>query len=187
MSALLKQPISLEDFLAWEAKQPIRYEFDGVRAIAMAGGTDAHSAIQINLAIAVGGRLRGGPCQFRNNDLKIQVVGHSRYPDGFVVCSRRQPDVTVVHDPVVVFEVVSESSWATDYNDKNREYAATPSIKRYVILHQDQMAGMMFERIGDDWVGHLLTAASILNMPEIDIEVPLAEFYDGVEFPPAEA
>jgi hypothetical protein len=48
------------------------------------------------------------------------------------------------------------------------------------------MSGTMFERIGTDWVGHLLHAGSILRMPEIDIEVPLAELYDGIDLSPAE-
>jgi len=38
----------------------------------------------------------------------------------------------------------------------------------------------MFERIGDDWVGHLLRADSVPRMPEISIEVTLAELYEGV-------
>jgi Uma2 family endonuclease len=186
MSVALNPPISLDDFLAWEERQPLRYEFDGIRAVGTTGVTDAHSAIQVNLALAIGGRLRGRACQFRGSDLKIQVAGGIRYPDGFVVCSPRLPGTTVIRDPVVVFEILSDSTTKTDYGAKNEEYAATPSIMRCVILRQDKPAGLMFERIGDDWVGHLLSAASTLNMPEIDIEVPLAEVYDGVEFPPAE-
>jgi hypothetical protein len=57
-------------------------------------------------------------------------------------------------------------------------------VQRYVILAQDTMAGTMFERAGDDWVGHLLAADSILRLPEIGIEVPLAELYEGVDLTP---
>ena len=51
-----------EQFLAWEERQQLRYEFDGFQPVAMTGGTAAHAAIQRNLAMAVGGRLRGGTC-----------------------------------------------------------------------------------------------------------------------------
>ncbi|MGB8840905.1 MAG: hypothetical protein WCC64_07515 [Aliidongia sp.] len=44
----------------------------------------------------------------------------------------------------------------------------------------------MSERVGEDWVGHLLPGNFVLSMPEIDLEIPLAEFYEGVEFPPPE-
>ncbi len=43
------------------------------------------------------------------------------------------------------------------------------------------MSGTMFERVGTNWVGHLLRADSILRMPEIDIERSLAELYEGVD------
>ena len=181
MSIALRKPMTREEFLAWEAQQPLRYEFDGFQPIAMAGGTRAHAAIQRNLAIAVGGRLRGKPCQFYGSDLKIDTIETIRYPDGFVVCSPFVASATQIPDPVVIFEVLSDSSARTDLVTKNHEYAGIGSVQRYVVLAQDEMSGTMFERIGTDWVGHLLHAGSILRMPEIDIELPLAELYEGVD------
>jgi hypothetical protein len=40
----------------------------------------------------------------------------------------------------------------------------------------------MFERAGDDWVGHAFGLDTILRMPEIGVEVPVAEFYEGIGF-----
>lgn len=185
MTAALRKPMTLSQFLDWEATQPLRYEFDGVYAVARLTGTVAHSAIQGNLAVAVGGRLRGRRCQFFGHNLKIEASGRIRYPDGFVTCTHLPGDTTVVRDPVVIFEVISDNTAATDYGTKNEEYAATPSVQRYVILRQNKIAGTMYERIGDDWLGHLLSAASALRMPEIGIEVPLAEFYLDVDLSPA--
>jgi Uma2 family endonuclease len=148
----------------------------------MTGGTLPYALIQCSLAISVGGRLLGHPCRFVNNGLKIEINGKIRYPDGFVFCSAppAQSSVTVVRDPVVIFEVLSDSTARTDLVTKNRDYGATPSVQRYVILSQD--VDTMFERIGSDWLGHLLDADAVLRMPEIGIEVPLAEFYEGVDF-----
>jgi Uma2 family endonuclease len=182
MNAPMRTPMTLESFLAWEDRQPLRHEFDGVRAIAMTGGTAAHALIQINLAIAVGGRLRGKPCRFMGNDLKIRVAGRIRYPDGFVYCGPFQAGTKVIDEPVVIFEVLSESTSSTDLITKNVEYAATPSVRRYVVLAQDAIGGTMFERDGDDWTGRLLSADSLLRMPEIGIEVPITELYEGVAF-----
>jgi Uma2 family endonuclease len=141
----------------------------------------AHSAIQRNLAISVGSRLRGKPCRFYGHDLKIETATTIRYPDGFVVCSPRIRGATVIPDPVVIFEVLSDSSARTDLVVKNHEYAAMPSVRRYVVLSQNEMAGSMFERIGTDWVGHLLGPDSVLRMPELELELPLAELYEGVD------
>jgi Uma2 family endonuclease len=187
MTVALRRPMTLDEFLAWEDRQPLRYEFDGVQAIAMTGGTLAHAAIQVNLAVALVTRLRGKPCRYIGNDLKIEVAGRIRYPDGFVTCTPGAPTDKIVRDPVVIFEVLSESTSGIDTVVKNREYAATPSVRRYVLLAQDVMGGAMFERIGEDWVGHVLGPESVLSMPEIGVEVPVAEFYEGIDLPPPPA
>ena len=182
MDAVLRKPMSLDEFLAWEERQELRYEFDGFQPMAMTGGTSEHSAIQRNLIAALTNRLRGKPCQPHGSELKILVTGSIRYPDAFVVCTPIQRGTTVVTDPVVVFEVLSPSTATIDHIVKNQEYRDTPSVQRYVILEQDQQAATVFARVGDDWVGHVVSAEVTLAMPEIGIEVPLAELYEGVAF-----
>ena len=80
MNVALRRPMTSAEFLDWEEQQPLRYEFDGLQPVAMTGGTAAQAAIQRNLAIAIGGRLRGRSCQFFGNDLKIEVAGKIRLP-----------------------------------------------------------------------------------------------------------
>ncbi len=174
--------MTLAEFLDWEELQELRYEFDGSRTTAMTGGTAAHSAIQRNLAISLGGRLRGRPCQFYGNDLKLLLANSVRYPDGFVVCTPLAGAAKAVRDPVVIFEVLSESSARTDMITKNREYAGTQSVRRYVILSQNEIGATVFERMDADWVGHLLGEDALLKLPELQIELPLAELYEGVAF-----
>jgi Uma2 family endonuclease len=119
--------------------QELRYEFDGVEQFAMTGGSLAHSAMQRNLAMAVGSRLRGKPCQFFSV-LKIQAAENSsRYPDGIVLCSDLDPSLKIVRNPVVIFEVLSPSTAANDRIVKARESQATPSAKRYVMLERDRI------------------------------------------------
>lgn len=90
-------------------------------------------------------------------------------------------DSTVASDPVVIFEVLSKSTARTDRIDKNREYASTASVRRYIMLEQDQIAATVFERAGEDWVGHILAEDAVIHMPEIGIELPLAELYEGLD------
>jgi len=186
MNLALRKPMTLAEFLDWEDGQELRYDFDGIGPVAVTGGTAAHSAIQRNLAIAIGGRLRGSPCQFHGNDLKIEVAGRIRYPDGFIVCSPVANAAKVVADPVVIFEVLSGSTSSTDRIVKAREYEATPSVRRYVILEQDRIAVTVFSRAGGDWAAHVLVGDAILDMPEIGHSVPLAELYEGLTLDPPE-
>jgi Uma2 family endonuclease len=183
MNLALRKPTTLAEFLEWEERQPLRYEFDGVGPVAMTGGTAGHAVVQGNLAIAVGGRLRGKPCRFYGSDLKFQVAeGHVRYPDGMVVCRPVDRTATVVYDPVIVFEVLSPSTGRDDRIVKAREYQATPSVQRYVMLEQDAVGATVYARSGNAWTHEILVADSILALPEIAVSLPLAELYEGVVF-----
>jgi Uma2 family endonuclease len=181
MNVALRNRMSLADFLDWEERQELRYEFDGFQAYAMVGGTAAHSTIQRNLLTALTIRLRGKPCQAHGSELKIAVAGSIRYPDAFVVCTPVAPKDQVVADPDVIFEVLSETTARVDHVTKNAEYRATTSVQRCVMLEQDSQAATVFAREGDRWVGSLFTGDAMLAMPEIGIEVPLAELYDGLD------
>ncbi|MCB8874059.1 Uma2 family endonuclease [Acidisoma silvae] len=176
--------MSLAEFLTWENRQELRYEFDGFRPVAMTGGTIAHSAIQRNVLFSLTGRLRGRPCQPYGSHLKIEVAGRVRYPDAFVTCTAFPPDAHVVTEPVVVFEVLSDSTADTDLFTKNAEYRATPSIQRYVILAQSEAAATVFRRQGEDWLSEVLLDGAVLSMPEIGIDIPLAEFYADIDLSP---
>ena len=183
MNVAVGKPMTLAEFLAWEERQPLRYEFDGTGPVAMTGGTTGHAAIQRNLAFSLTARLRGRPCQFYGSDLKFQVAeGRVRYPDGMVVCSPLDRAATVVHDPVVVFEVLSPGTTRTDRLVKAREYQGTPSIRRYVMLEQDSVGSVVYARTGDGWTHEILVGESALALPEIGVELPLAELYEGIVF-----
>ena len=71
MNVALRQRMTLEEFLAWEEQQELRYEFDGFQPVAMTGGTAAHDSISLNLAASLVVRLRGKPCRPRGSNLKV--------------------------------------------------------------------------------------------------------------------
>lgn len=186
MSVTLRRAMTVDEFLDWEERQELRWEFDGVEPFAMTGGTLGHAAIQRNIIIALAGRLRGQRCQVLGSHLKIRTRSTVRYPDAFVICTRPPARSTVVDDPVVIFEVLSPSTASIDLVAKNQEYRDIPSVQRYVMLEQDRIGGVMFARVDGDWRGQVLDADATLAMPEIAVEVPMQEFYEGVAFEPAE-
>ncbi|MCB8878953.1 Uma2 family endonuclease [Acidisoma cellulosilytica] len=181
MNVAMRKLMTLAEFLSWENRQELRYEFDGFQPVAMTGGTAAHAGIQVNILSALATRLRGKPCRAYGSHLKIEVAGRIRYPDAFVICTPVANEALVVAEPVVVFEILSRSTAATDLFAKNAEYRATPSIQRYVILEQGKAAAMVFTREGENWLSEILTDKDVLPMPEIGIEIPLTEFYIDID------
>ena len=179
MGVAVQKGMTLAEVLDWEGGQELRYEFDGFQPVAMTGARDMR---RLAFFCAFPPTMRRGRCRLWGPTAKIEVQGHIRYPDAYVSCTPVSPIATIIPGPVVVFEVLSPSTSRTDRIEKLREYQATPSIQRYVILEQDSVAAMVFVRHGDDWTGTALTEVDTLRMPEIGIELELVEIYADADF-----
>ncbi len=184
MSQLQHMPMTPAEFLAWEAKQELKWEFDGFQPIAMTGSTDAHAAIQGNLITALTIQLRGKPCYPRGLDIKVEIGSKYRYPDAFVSCTPVARGATIAADPVVIFEVLSESTASTDRTTKLMEYRSLPSLQHYVLLEQVAPLATVITRSDTGWSIEVLDANGTLSMPEIDVEITMAELYEGLELTP---
>lgn len=107
-----------------------------------------------------------------------------RYPDALVTCSPITGDEHVTPNVIVVFEVIGPTSGRMDRIVKVREYAAVPSILRYVIVESASIGLMVLERRSGDrtWTVTTLMTDDLLPLPEIGIEIPVAELYEGIDF-----
>lgn len=182
MSQVQHKPMTAAEFLAWEAKQEFKWEFDGFQPVAMNGVTVAHSVIQGSLTTMLNIRLRGKPCRPYGPDLKVEIGQKYRYPDAFVSCTPAARGAKVAADPVVIFEVLSESTAITDRTTKLVEYRSLPSLKRYVLLEQDAALATVITRSDTGWSIEVLDANGNLSMPEIDVEIAMTELYEGLDF-----
>jgi Uma2 family endonuclease len=181
------------EYYAHERQATHKSDYYDGEIFAMAGGTDEHSAIIGNIIVAVGFRLRGSDCAIRESNLrlKVQATGLRTYPDAAVHCGAAQFDEEDSEhqtrlNPTVIFEVLSKSTEALDRGFKFEHYRQITSLKSYVLVSQWTAHVEVFERQGDgSWLlrdARGLEASAVI--PGIAIELPLAEVYDRVQFPP---
>jgi Uma2 family endonuclease len=190
MSIARAKPWTLEEFLSWTGHQEERFEFDGLEPVAMTGGSARHSRITLNVHAALGPRLRGTPCSSFGPDLGVRTIGNAvRYPDVLVTCTKFPGTDRLAPGVVVVFDVVSPDSGRRDRIEKVREYAAVASIRRYIILESASAGLQMFhrQRADESWSATTLTGDDTLHLPDIGVEIPVAEFYEGIDFTEATA
>jgi Uma2 family endonuclease len=114
MNVGLRKPMTLTEFLALEERQELRFEFNGCEPVDMTGGTIVHDKITFNIQKALDARLAGKPCMPCGPNVKILTPGKVRYPDALVTCTQTSPNATVIDEPIVVFEVVSEDTARTN-------------------------------------------------------------------------
>jgi Uma2 family endonuclease len=184
--------MTADEFLAWEAEQPERWEFIGGEAFAMAGGSDVHNTIAGNLYMSLRERLRGSRCSVFMSDVKLRLAADDTvfYPDVFVSCdpadrARRQ----VKEAPVLIAEVLSPSTEAYDRGRKFEAYRRFAGLNTVLFLGQERPHVECYTRTADgDW---LLTEAggeeAVLAVRALGFELPLAELYRDLPVDEADA
>ena len=184
MSQVQHLPMTSEEYLAWEERQEFKWEFDGLQPVAMNGSTWAHTRIQGNIITALNARLRGKPCQPCGSDMRVPTIqGRYRYPDALVTCTPQPLDGRDVTDPVVLFEVLSPSTAEADRTVKLNEYQSIPSLHRYLMLEQTRVFATVITRMAAGWSIALAGLEDVIAMPEIGVDLPVSEIYDGLTFP----
>lgn len=181
--------ISVEDYLAGELESPIKHEYVGGVVYAMAGACNAHNMIAANIIVATGSRLRGKRCRPYNSDTKVRVrLAHEvrfYYPDVPVICRPNPQTDSFQDEPAVIFEVISESTRRTDEKEKKDAYLTIPSLQVYALVEQKTAAVVVFRRTDTGFVREVFDGIdAVLPLRDIDIDLPLAEIYDGVDFVP---
>jgi len=185
--------LSVEDYLAGEIQSPVKSEYVDGRVYAMAGGTNVHSRISSRVLGTLGGQLAGSPCEAFNSETKIRVRRQSRnyfyYPDASVVCESNPDSDTFQGKPVVIFEVVSESTRRIDEGEKRGNYLTIPSLSTYVLLEQDRAAARVYQRGSDGEFSESLfrEVNAVIPLPAIEAELRLADLYAGMIFPSTDA
>src|SRR5262245_24095283 len=66
-------PLSVDDYLAYEADARLRHEYIAGEIFAMTGASREHNIIAGNLFNAVSNHMRGGPCQAFMSDFKVRL------------------------------------------------------------------------------------------------------------------
>lgn len=190
MSAVPKQFITPEEYLAIERKADFRSEYWNGEMFAMAGAKYEHSLVKDNLARETGLQLKAGPCQVVTSDLRVKVsdTGLYTYPDIVILCSEPKfEDSTfdTLLNPQVLVEVLSDSTERYDRGAKFKHYRQIHSLREYILVAQDQMLLERYVRQSDDsW---LLTVFSDPAKPfeyaTVSARILLADIYRGVTLP----
>jgi Uma2 family endonuclease len=134
--------MTVAEYLAWEADQPIKHEYIEGEVYAMAGSTLPHNDIALNLYSLLRSHIRGKGCRVNVSDVKVKVSeqGPYFYPDVVVSCDERdRRAIEAIHYPRLIVEVLSPSTGAFDYGQKFQFYRQIPTLEEYVLIDATQI------------------------------------------------
>jgi len=186
---LPKTFITPEEYLEIERKAEFRSEYYRGEMFAMAGGTEAHTLLVMNTSTVLV-RLRGGPCRVYSHDMRVQVsaTGLYTYPDLVAGCAERKfldERRDTLLNPVLIIEVLSNSTEAYDRGQKFAQYRTLESLQEYVLIAQDRVEVEVYRRqAGGQWL--LITAnrpEDSITLESVSCSLVLSDIYADVEIP----
>jgi len=184
MLRLKKNKFTADEYLAMETVADYKSEFYRGEIFALAGGTVDHNAIVFNCSVELRVRLDPGRCRVMNSDnrLHIQRSGLYTYPDVMVICGKvqfydRRKDTVL--NPLLIVEVLSESTRDYDRSGKFAFYKQIPDLQEYVLIESERPRVECYRRTADGlWVFEAfegLDAAA--KFESVACEIPLHALY----------
>ena len=187
---------TLEEYLTLEETSAVKHEFHAGKRIEMPGGTFHHNAIGMNIGYALIQAIDAADknCHVLSSDMKIFIPEARRalYPDVAVLCEapafyadRRD----MLLNPLLIVEVLSESTEAYDRGEKFHAYATLPALREYVLVAQDKpMVEALYlqnpaENLWKRSVAEGLEAT--LTLYSIGCTIALRDVYKRIELAPS--
>jgi Uma2 family endonuclease len=146
-----------QEYLAWERQNQTRHEYFQGEVFEMAGATETHVLITTNLVMHLGFQLKKNPCVVYASDLRLYIPGTDQYtyPDVLVACPpiNLQDEVQdTLLNPVLIVEVLSESTQNYDRGEKFASYRQLPSLVDYLLISQKQVLVEYYHRGDSGWL-----------------------------------
>ena len=179
---------TVEEYFDIENTSEIRHEFENGILIPMPGETLDANEIAGNISATLRKELRQKGYRIFTHD--IRTIVHERrlyrYPDLVITASNTIKDVRHVTEPVLIVEVLSESTEEIDRNKKFRQYTALPSLQYYLMIHQDMTLIEFYQRKGESNTfefNFFDKISEIINLPVLNTSISLEDIYEGINFP----
>ena len=182
-----KSYVTPEEYLQLEAASDSKHEYINGEIYAMAGATDTHVTIALNIAVMLRSHLRGSGCRVFISDMKVRIETKSRfyYPDVMVTCELKdRENSTYKQFPRLIIEVLSDSTEAFDRGDKFADYQSLPSLQEYVLINTKKARIECFRRTEEGlWLLQFYELEdSQFKLTSVDFTSKISDVYEEVEF-----
>ena len=193
MQPRIETRLSTSEYIALEQETGEKYEYYNGYVYAMAGGSYEHNTVSGNIFSEINMKLKGKSCQIMNSDTKLYVESSNTYfyPDAMIICGKKEEAENLkgaFKNPVVIIEVLSESTEAFDRGDKFDLYRTLPSLRHYVLVKQTEAKVQVYSRQSPTALWNIRTIEGLENVLDVELseslklEIPLSDIYDRIEF-----
>lgn len=177
-----------EEYLMFERQAEYKNEYMDGQIYAMSGASLRHNTIVANLIIELGTQLRDRPCRALPSAMKVRLPDSRKffYPDVSVVCGEPQfhdERSDVLLNPVLIIEVLSESTASFDRGKKFLAYQHIESLQEYILISQDtHLIEQYVRQTRESWTYTATVGVnSSVALPSIACTLSLKAVYDKTD------
>ena len=192
MSHQPKTLLTPEEYLALERKSETKSEYYAGEVFATVGASKRHNLIAANIIRVLGNQLLDRPCNVYPSDMRVKAsaTGKYTYPDDVVACEEEKFDdeeKDTLLNPVVIVEVLTESTEAYDRGKKFEQYQHIESLTEYLLITPDPYRVEQYVRQSNrEWrYSEYHSADDVVNVSVIGCQLPLKDVYAKVAPSPA--
>ncbi len=186
METLKLQQYSVEQYFEIDETAELRCEYLNGAIVFMAGSTVRHNEISGNIFADLFAKIRakGKPCKTFMSDVRLQIAALNcyYYPDVMVVCGAENlTNNKSMSNPILLVEVLSESTQNADLTTKLSAYFQIDSLSYYLIVSQTDMLILCYEKVQNKWLLTIYDEASqVIALPLLELNLSVAEIYAGL-------
>lgn len=173
--------MSVEEWRALERANPdTKYEYIDGNVYMMSGGSFNHARIAQNMVAVLNNIFGDGPCSAYNSDVRVRLSEERyTYPDVSVTCSEQdQGTGDEVLTPLLIAEVLSDSTEARDRGRKFGYYRACLPIQEYVLIATRYQTVEVYRRTSEGWTSYRVYGpGDEVELESMGISIPLATLY----------
>jgi len=177
------------EYLEFEKKSELKHEYFDGEVFAMVGATLNHNRIARNLTGLLWHRLSGTPCEVFASDMRVKIAAIEKYayPDIVIVCDQIEMEdagLDCVLNPLVIIEILSDSTEAYDRGQKFIHYQLIDSFQEYILISQHGCDVVKYVRNRNDanWIySSYADISQVITIESIDSELRLSDIYHRVE------
>ena len=178
--------VTLEGYFAIAAESEYKVEYIDGELFFMDGVTLFHSSIQTNITGFLFIQLAASEYAIHSSDVNVQVSPSAYFfPDLCVVrgAARPAPVGTALLNPVLVVEVLSQSTAHKDLGVKLQRYREMPSLEHYLIIEQQRVYVELHSRVDGTWAQRAFSDLDeTLRLDSLGASLSLAQIYRGIDF-----
>jgi Uma2 family endonuclease len=184
--ALRRLNMTVDEYLELEANSSTRHEFVDGQIFDMVGASEAHNFIAGNVYSILRAHVRGSACRAFVSDFKVRIAASNSfyYPDVVVTCEPPNPSRLFTTVPVLIVEVRSPSTAATDKREKLTAYRQIKTLQEYLIIYQDKQLIELYRKEADErWAFMQVQAGEELLLKSIpcgELGISMDAVYEDV-------